>query len=256
MRILGRVVIASNFSDFDKAKAWLLSLNLKGRKPRGIDNRNWNFLKNALHSLELIDKWGAELGDTYGYHENVMRVVNDLPPAAIDILSGKLGQDAPATTIKKGDITFIKEDTASYQRFLEVIEELTGFIHTLSGYHKVPTRNLTIKFVSATTIKPKAKYISAQDIIAMRLFNKIAKGEEYASPKYILLHELGHRYLKKHHQQGWDIDSGEWVTTPYSRKDSIMGGEEKFAELFAISHWPSKYHQYADTIKKFREKIQ
>lgn len=244
--IRNRVVIATNFHDFEKAKTWLLSLNLKGRKPRGIDQKNWSFINHAKDQL----KWG----DIPATAPTVLRAVNDLTPEMIAVFEGKMGSEATKNnTIKIGSVTFIKEDTSAYARFEEATRELARFFGTLKGYHAIPTKNLTIRFVSKTQVRVKAKYV--RDEIWMRFYRGMPKeGDAYGSAKYVLLHELGHRYLKQHRQH-WDIDAPEWVTTPYSRKDSIMGGEEKFAELFAISHWPNKYRQYHDKIQKFREKI-
>jgi hypothetical protein len=57
------------------------------------------------------------------------------------------------------------------------------------------------------------------------------------------------------YKQTWDYDSPRWITTKYSKVDSFTG-EEKFAELFAISHWPNKYKEYKKQIKEFKKVIQ
>lgn len=74
--------------------------------------------------------------------------------------------------------------------------------------------------------------------------------ESYGSLVYVILHELAHRYLQKVNKQSWNIDSSEWSTTKYSKTDS-MTGEEKFAELFAMSHWKSKYSEHEIKINNF-----
>ena len=158
-----------------------------------------------------------------------------------------------ANIVKKTIGTYIKFDTRSYKDFLNNINIVESFLESLTGYHRQAANNIKVKFVGSTDIKSKAKYKTDQDTIYINS-SKVRPSNEYAGLNYVVLHELGHRYLKKH-PQSWDYDSPEWITTKYSQTDS-MTGEEKFAELFAMSNWKSKYGQFADKIKKFEEKLQ
>ena len=80
--------------------------------------------------------------------------------------------------------------------------------------------------------------------------------EEYGSLLYIVLHELGHKFLEDK-KQTWNIADSSLITTPYSAKNSMtMTEEEIFAELFALSHWENKYGKYKNQIKRFKELIQ
>ena len=77
--------------------------------------------------------------------------------------------------------------------------------------------------------------------------------EEYGSLRYIIVHELGHRFLK-FNPQSWNISSSSMYTTKYS-KVPTMTDEEPFAELFALSHWKHKYKEYKTQIDKFESSI-
>jgi hypothetical protein len=102
-------------------------------------------------------------------------------------------------------------------------------------------------------MKSKAKYKTDKDELWINARKMGDTKDDYGSLVYVVLHELGHRYLR-YNPQKWNYDSQEWVTTRYSMTDS-MSGEEKFAELFALSHWKNKYKEYADKINKFEGMI-
>jgi hypothetical protein len=77
------------------------------------------------------------------------------------------------------------------------------------------------------------KYKSDQDVLYVRATPDVLKreGKSYAGFEYIIVHELGHRYERKHHVPT-DFDRPEWHTTPYSKKEG-----EGFAELFALTNF-------------------
>lgn len=77
------------------------------------------------------------------------------------------------------------------------------------------------------------KYKTDQDTLMVRTTPDVLKrvGKAYAGFEYIIVHELGHRYERKHHLSV-DFDKSEWWTTPYSQKEG-----EAFAELFALTNF-------------------
>ena len=78
------------------------------------------------------------------------------------------------------------------------------------------------------------KYKSSEDTLYVRATPAVLKRTRgtYGAFDYILVHELGHRYDRKHGTKV-DFDQQEWWTTPYSKN----GGDEPFAELFALSNF-------------------
>ncbi len=149
--------------------------------------------------------------------------------------------------------TYLKKDSSSYQNFLDNIEDIEDFLSTLSGYHADALDNLVITFSDKAELKSKARYKTNEDILYIN--PKVAGNtkEEYGSLRYIILHELGHRYLSRN-RQSWDIDAKEFTTTKYSEVET-MTGEERFAELYALSHWENKYPEYAEQIDLFQDMI-
>lgn len=76
-------------------------------------------------------------------------------------------------------------------------------------------------------------YRSAEDALYVRATPHVLKRTKgtYGAFDYIIVHELGHRYDRKHGTK-FDFERQEWWTTTYSRKDG-----EAFAELFALSNF-------------------
>ena len=70
-------------------------------------------------------------------------------------------------------------------------------------------------------------------------------GSGYAGFDYVIVHELGHRYERKHHQP-YDFDSSAWHTSRYSRKEG-----ESFAELFALSNFNMTSQGGAEVLPRF-----
>ena len=142
----------------------------------------------------------------------------------------------------------------SEKNFKEQSKYIDDFLSTLKGFHKKSLKDLIIVFVKKEQSRAGATYKTYEDKIFIRP-DKVIKGDAYASFVYVVMHELGHRYLQKYNVK-WNYDSFEWSTTKYSMTDS-MTGEEKFAELFALSHFKysgKPFSDYVEKIEKF-EKI-
>jgi len=237
------------------SKEYFNTLNVtKGtRKPRQVSKLAWSSILYVKRLLENVDTF---------YHGKIPESTEKLlvqTYAEIEeyrpFLKERYGSGSKAQDVLKiGSVTYYKESSVSQKRFETLSKEISSFLGTLKGFHKSSIDKLVVRYKSASEMKAKAKYKQDVDEIWIRIYNKMPMGEEYASPKYIILHELGHRFLRQN-KQSWDIDQFSWITTKYSGVDS-MNGEEKFAELYAISHWPNKYSQYKEVIDRFLKKIQ
>ena len=113
--------------------------------------------------------------------------------------------------------------------------------------------NLKIKFVSQDQLRAKASYKTEEDTLYINARKMGKSTEEYGSLVYVVLHELGHRYLR-YNNQNWNIDDTKYTTTKYSTVDSFTN-EEKFAELFALTHWPKKYKEYQTQMDMFKNNL-
>lgn len=247
--ILTESIDYKGMSDDDFFK-WILSLKVTKRTPQGVNKVDHGILSTIVQLAQKVDHVrgnkfadiSIEMFAINGKLKNIRMSKEEID----SFYSGGKGKD---TTIKETHATYIKLDSVSYDKFLINIKNIEKFLGTLKGFHKKALGNLKIRFVDASEQKSIAKYLSSFDIIQINS-KKVGNTEDgYGSMVYVLLHELGHRYLK-HHPQGWDYDNKKWITTVYSKTDS-MTGEEKFAELFAMSHWEDKYKQFKDLINEF-----
>lgn len=119
--------------------------------------------------------------------------------------------------------------------FKSYIDDIDKFFHTLKGiHHKSINPKVKITFVKSADSKSAAKYKTANDTLFIRA-SKIVSGDKYGSLLYVVLHELGHRFLQLNYGRNFASPS-EWLTTRYSMVDSL-NDEEQFAELFALSHF-------------------
>lgn len=243
-------------NDFDEVVTWIDSLTIGGRTPKGMKNQHNILIKMKEHiaSVKENDNNRFAFGyfDRETYVSMIMSNLQHLDKAEIDLKFGP--KDDKPTKIKKKYASYEKEDGSAYPKFLEAIDEVEDLLSSLKGYHKKAIKNLKVKFVKKSVSGSKAKYKRNEDTIWVNLASAGKTKEEYGSLRYIIVHELGHRYLTTN-RQSWPIDSYEWSTTRYSLTDS-MSGEEKFAELFAISHWESKYKEYSEKIAKFKKIIE
>lgn len=234
---------------------WLNTLKLDGRVPRGM-KQEYEILNYIQRKINMVDdfyrgKAPIELEQEVEYHYQRLEQEND-----IDAINTKFAKNSKQpTTIKKGDRTYIKQDGSAYKKFQTAITQLESLFKSLKGKHKIPVKNLTIRFVKKSLSKSKAKYKTDKDELWINLQSMGKTSEEYGSLVYVALHELGHRYLR-YNRQSWAYDDNKWNTTRYSTIQTISTNEEKFAELFAMSHWKSKYKQYSDKIEEFEEMIQ
>lgn len=244
---------AKEVRDFFQAN----EIQIPSRMPRGMNKADYQLLFDVY---SMLDKKDSSTDFTI---VNKMKMVRLSKEEIIELFSAN---EKSKPDIQVGRYaTYLKRDTSAYSVFEDSIKLLEEFFSKLKGHHSKAIHGLKIKFVKATDMKATAKYKQDEDTLWInsgRINSWVKQGrlsslgsEEYGSLLYIVLHELGHRYLAKVKKQKWDIDSSEWITTDYSKTDTFTG-EEKFAELFAMSNWKSKYSKYKDKIDKFESMLE
>ena len=148
--------------------------------------------------------------------------------------------------------------TASFKK---MVATLDAIFNSLKGWRrKALDGGFTVALAGPDQFRGTAKgrYNAAGDTMFVRATPDVMKrsGGQYASPEYILIHELGHRYEHKH-PVSIDFDTtgiGDWHTTRYSWAESGFGHSEAFAELFALGHFGITNYgatQFGDKLEKF-----
>lgn len=151
---------------------------------------------------------------------------------------------AKMAELKVGNITFKNEAGVGSAAMKRYAASLAAVFQKLKGWRrKAIGSGLTVVLAPATAFRgtSSGRYRAEKDQLLVRATPKVMKGlgrGTYGSPEYILIHELGHRYDRKHPTPE-NFDSQRWYTTRYSRTDSVAGSEA-FAELFALGHFGIK----------------
>lgn len=245
-------------SDARSLQAWLDTLNFTaGRAPAGTKKLigYLQFIQKHLDKLlkpppkgYIADNWPAirdysrqQIKTTFGWWK----------PADIAAIETKLKKKTgEVNELRLKNAVYVNRSNFSFTRFKEAAQKVDAILSKLKGFHKkaVTAKPLIVALVKKSEIKAKAKYKGNDDLILIRP-DTLASGDDYGSLPYVILHELGHRYEKFVRIGRAFTDSG-WLTTPYSGRENMMG-DEKFAELFALSNWPSKYPQYKIQVSRF-----
>lgn len=251
VQLLNETTIKQQYKNVDDIVKWVDTLQITKRKPQSISKVEHSAILNLLNKVN--DYKHSKFPKEKTFYGII--VLNSVEFLRLDIKEYEnvyTDQKKP-TTIKNKFATYTKYDTSAYDEFLKNVNTIEKFLGTLNGYHKKILNGLKIKFVSADEIRAKATYRTSEDTLYINA-KKMGKTEDgYGSLVYVVLHELGHRYLK-FNPQNWDHNREEFVTTRYSGTDSFTG-EEKFAELFALSNWPNKYKEYKEKIDTFKKLI-
>ena len=132
--------------------------------------------------------------------------------------------------------TYINLKGLSAATFKEYVKSLDATFGALRGWRR---KALSGKFKVALAGPDKfrgtvaGKYNAPSDTLFVRATPTVMRrsGGAYASPEYILIHELGHRFERLYGSQSVPY------TTPYSRQEGAFGNSEAFAELFALGHF-------------------
>lgn len=240
----------NNLEDFI---AWFKTLQIPKRKPRNIPKTEHDAVVSFEKSLSEYET-NKRFGNS-SFYETVLKTKMSQFRLPQESYENVYGDSSEEKTIKGKYAVYIHDDVGSYVNFKKNIEKLEKFFSSLKSFHKKALKNLTVRFVSAQDQRSAGKYLSGKKIMQVNpQSKKVAKKDDaYASLVYIVLHELGHKYLEENPQK-WNINSGVLTTTKYSKVDS-WNEEERFAELFALSHWKNKYPEYKEQINKFETNI-
>jgi len=173
-----------------------------------------------------------------------------LAPTLVKLFSDE-GKDKDHLREKKTSLaTYVNQRGLSNKTFLKYVGVIEAVIGNLKGWRrKALGRGLRVILASPDHFRGTAsgKYRREEDALYVRATPKVLKRTSgaYASPEYIIVHELGHRYEYKQ-RVPLDFDRTPWTTTRYSRTEG-----EAFAELFALGHFG--YPEYSDILVKFEE---
>jgi hypothetical protein len=249
--LLNETTVKQQFKNVDDLIKWIDTLQIPKRKPTVISKVEHSGMLNLITKI-------SEYTHTINQQEKTFYTTIILNASGYLRLDVKEYENIYADkkqplTVQKKYATYIKFDASAYDNFLKNIDVLEKFLVTLKGYHKKPLKNLKIKFVSRNEIRSKASYKTDEDTLYINAKRMGGTTDGYGSLVYVVLHELGHRYLN-YNPQNWKIDDLLYTTTDYSRKDSFTG-EEKFAELFALTHWPKKYKEHKEKMDLFKRII-
>lgn len=236
-------------------KDYLSSMNLKqGRAPRNMvkEYEKLLFMQKQLDSVDLY--YHGDTDKALTSKSNIIATMSYLSAHTLLLLHDKLSmkQDEP-TELKLKNAKYINESIMTYKNFEAESKYIDNFLSTLKGFHSKVLKDLHIVFVKKEQSKAGATYKTEKDVIFIRP-DKLIHGDKYASFIYVVLHELGHRYLR-FNKVNFDYTSYEWITTKYSKSES-WNDEEKFAELFALSHFEYKgepFDSFSDKIEKFNK---
>lgn len=170
--------------------------NIKlGRKPKTINKTDHDLLKeikSLISSIEELKKQRFSDLDIKLFELNGK--LQNLRLSKEDIQTYYVNDDK--NIVKTRYVKYIKQDSSSYEKFKQNIEDIDQFLSSLKGYHKKVIKDLVIRFVDSKAQKSIAKYIENEDALQINP-KKVGKTkEEYGSLRYVILHELGHRYLK------------------------------------------------------------
>jgi hypothetical protein len=217
----------------------------EGKRAQEELNRFWRALELATQ------RFGLEPGKFATFYGDLWRQIKHEIPHMVQFLSGEgTGTVVPVFEKKVGSNTYVNMVGASADRFGAMIGTIEGVFSALRDWRqKALDGGLHVVFAGPTDFTGTAsgKYRREQDQLWIRATpgGRIDKGGSgYGGLAYVITHELGHRYERKHHVP-YDFDRPEWFTSRYSQKDG-----EAFAELFALSNFGITAYK-PDVVAKF-----
>ncbi len=215
--------IAANFKLTGRVPA-------EAKRAREDLERFWRYLETAESHGFMPGVFPTSFGESWHHLRTEL-------PTIVQFLSAEGTGKAPVFEKKVGGNTYVNMVGAAEPRFDAMIGAIEGVFSGLSGWRrKALDGGLHVVFAGPKDFHGTAsgKYRSEQDQLWIRATTggKIEqRGAGYGGLAYVITHELGHRYERKHHVL-FDFDRPEWLTTSYSHKDG-----ESFAELFALSNF-------------------
>jgi hypothetical protein len=165
------------------------------------------------------------------------------------------GSDVPAE-IKVGTTTYVNKVGWRSKKLRQFAQDLEKLWASLKGWRRKALKGgLKVVLAGPREFRGTSSgtYRRAEDALYVRATPKRMKwagAGAYASPAYILVHELGHRYEAKN-SVPTALKMGSWTTTRYSHTE-----DEHFAELFALGHfgitgaWKPETQERFETLMK------
>jgi len=280
-----RSVVASLAHDFQhKMKDLLSDTPMQGAKGNEIakwlaDNfyilssktpKGQKALKEEMVKLHWWLKSGINMHDMAtperekGVRDTIEGVWGKIEPqldSLVRYFSQEGGKIVPKELVLDGN-TFINSVGFDEKKLAMYAGRLDAIFKDLKGWRKgALAGGLKVMLASPADFgggTAGGKYKSDSDTLLVRATPAVLAraGKSYGGFEYIIVHELGHRYDRKHHTPV-DFDRPEWVTTPYSAKDSLGGLSEQFAELFALTNFgiTSAHRTWDPAITERFEKI-
>jgi len=242
------VTISNNYVKL--LRNWLNTLDFKGRSPKGMKKYHEKLNHLAGNLNNIVKYYKDDVESNPGSMHNIKAIFSYWKEKDIDIINDKFGNKKTIRELNLTNGIFFNHSIISEKRFKLLSNEINDLFDDLKGFHKTVLKpKLKIYFVKKNKSKATATYKSDKDVIYIRPDRIKAFGDDYASAKYIILHELGHRY-EKYNKIPDNIYTPEFFTTVYSKTSNSWTGEQ-FAELFALSHWYNKYKEYKKQLDKF-----
>lgn len=210
-------------------------------------------LKELVNKLHWWMKAGVKMhGQGPGLRNTIEDIWKDLEPKLSDLakyFSAEGGKVVPKE-LKLGGNTFINVAGFEEKKLHEYATRLEAIFKDLRGWRKKALGGgVTVVLASPKEFHGTAggKYRSEGDQLLVRATPDVLKrsGSSYGSFEYIIVHELGHRYERKHHVPV-DFDKQNWWTSKYSRNEG-----ESFAELFALSNFGTTGQGDPETLERF-----
>jgi hypothetical protein len=241
------------FAGFTTTKAhdvsrWMRdNMTIFGRAPAQAKNIKGQMEKLA-ELLSNVPKWGAQQQEPF-----LKQVwLNTVPFLAEVEMLARSGGAVP-TEVRVGEHTFLNEAGLSADSFKKYIAAMTTLFDQLEGWRRGALKGgVVVVFAGPKSFRGTSagKYQSEHDRLLVRATPAVLKrgSGTYGAPDYIIVHELGHRFERKH-RLPTDFDKVEWLTTAYSQKEG-----EAFAELFALGHFGmTEVHgdQFGDRVEAF-----
>ncbi len=244
LKTLGETFIDFKDNQIKDLATWISHFPDSGRCPKGQKD-NFSKIKQLKKCIDVYNEFGI-VGQpvaaifTYWDKESIHNLVDTfLSPTKRKTISA----------VTHNQFSFLNKSAISQKAFLQKVKDIIPILDNLSGFHaKAVEKPLEIHFKKPADIGSKAKYISADDQVWVNSQSK-SDNDLYGHLKYILVHEIGHRFENLHGlPDGWN--DARFYTTKYSHHESFSSSEA-FAEVFAVSNWPDKYEQYTDQIMRF-----